>query len=437
MIKAAWGLVLSLAVSFAFAENRGVYSVLQGASDEQSVQLTVVHKKSEKLNFFALIGNQEYVPVTKEIAQRDFSDTAVTWMQFENLPKGFKAQFLIKNEEGRVLDRRPFHGLAKDPQQSRVAFVSCAAGYLYHQDIWLQFNNSNPDLVLFLGDNIYGDRPNVITKKPATPEQLWRLYVEGRALYDFYFRHELVPAIAIWDDHDFGTDDANETYPYAAESEAIFLSFFAQKATRNFARGPGVASYFTAFGMDFAMLDGRRFRTPETGPGAQVWGDAQLRWVNQKINSSLRPLWLVDGESFFGGYDEHSTNSDFPGDSERLVAMIHANPRAVGFLSGDLHFSEISDLEPSLLGYPSVEITSSSIHSITLPFFYKTWPNPRRRDATAEHNFVVLDIEPRPNGVIGRAISYNRFGQILFNQPIAFGRFQNSAKHRTSSSLAD
>lgn len=410
--------LIFFAVLTAQAADRGIYSVLQGATDLKSAQLTVLHRKTETLKFMAKIGQRTFKASQVDTNVQPFSEWAITRVQFQDLPSGFSGRILIQDTSGKTLDDRGFRSLDPAAKKARIAMLSCAAGYLYHGDIWQQLNDSNPDLVLFLGDNIYGDRPSLIVKKPADPEQLWSLYVGARQIYDFYFRKDLIPALATWDDHDFGTDDGNSEYQYAAESEEIFSSFFAQKSgvSTTFRRGPGISSAITAFGMDIVLLDGRRFRSATTGAGATGWGQAQLNWIQTQLKMSDRPLWLADGENFFAGYSDHSTNVMFPGEFEQLMAMVRGSKRLVGFISGDVHFSEISDLEPDLIGYPSVEVAASSMHSLTLPWLDKTWSNPRRRVANSSHNFVLMDVDAQPAVVKGTFTSVLRDGQAAFTE---------------------
>jgi hypothetical protein len=61
------------------------------------------------------------------------------------------------------------------------------------------------------------------------------------------------------------------------------------------------------------------------------------------------------------------------------------------FGSGDVHFSEVMEIEAAELGYPTFEIVSSSIHSYTFPGHENRFSNPRRRASTSSHNFVIFE----------------------------------------------
>ena len=99
----------------------------------------------------------------------------------------------------------------------KIAFGSCG-----HQDHPLPiFNNivaHQPDLFIFLGDNIYGD-----TKEMDTLRSKYKLLSEKTSFQNL---KENVEIIATWDDHDFGWNDIGRHYEFKEESKNIFLDFF-------------------------------------------------------------------------------------------------------------------------------------------------------------------------------------------------------------------
>ena len=84
---------------------------------------------------------------------------------------------------------------------TRIAFGSCS-----HQDkpqpIWNEVLASDPELFIFLGDNIYGDSDdtNVLSSKYQ------KLYQQA-GIQTLMATTEV---IATWDDHDYGRNDAGK-----------------------------------------------------------------------------------------------------------------------------------------------------------------------------------------------------------------------------------
>lgn len=418
-------LVFLVSVS-AMAQDLGRYSVLQGVTDETNVQFNVVHKLEDHLRFFAREGKTGaiHAPAEVKASHRPYSEWAVTRVTFRGLPRLMRGELLLEGNDGHLKEVRPFKLLNTSPGDVRIALVSCAAGYLHQPEIWRQLNAARIDLVLFLGDNVYADRPNLVTKRPADARQQWEQYIAARRTYEFFRRRELVPALATWDDHDFGKDDGDKYFEHAEAAREAFRDFWAQEqgVSPRLNAGPGIATAFESFGIQFVLLDDRSYRTREDEPNATGWGYEQKVWLQDIVNRGRGPLILANGEQFFGGYrGKYAVERSFPGDMAWMMDMLKAAGRATGFLSGDIHYSEFMELEPELVGQASVEITSSSMHSVTFPGQHLRFTNPRRRDATSAHNFILLDLNARGGAVTGQATSVGVDGRFLFQRNFRIG----------------
>jgi len=76
------------------------------------------------------------------------------------------------------------------------------------------------------------------------------------------------------------------------------------------------------------------------------------------------------------------------------------------------------NIEESWLGYKTMEITSSSIHSYTFPQWDNFKKNPRRINSksTAKHNFISMDLDSSNNKMVGSLKSLGHKGKIIFDQ---------------------
>jgi alkaline phosphatase D len=105
---------------------------------------------------------------------------------------------------------------------SRIAFGSCL-----HQDkpqrIWDAVLSAQPDLFLFLGDNIYGDTRDIT--------QLREQYTKLAAQPGFQRLKKSSRIFAVWDDHDYGENDAGASYPLKELSRQTFLEFWQEPRT--------------------------------------------------------------------------------------------------------------------------------------------------------------------------------------------------------------
>lgn len=106
--------------------------------------------------------------------------------------------------------------VAAEEPLSRISFGSCAKQDK-PQPIWDALVDGKPELFIFLGDNIYGDSPdmNVLQAK----------YEQLNQQPGFIKLKSLCPVVATWDDHDYGKDDSGAEFEMREESQQVFLDF--------------------------------------------------------------------------------------------------------------------------------------------------------------------------------------------------------------------
>ena len=115
--------------------------------------------------------------------------------------------------------QKPIKSNIKAQNSFKIAFGSCS-----HQDknqnILYKVIDQNPDLFIYLGDNIYGDTRNMTVLK----EKYNRLGSKP----EFKALKNSTKVLATWDDHDFGENDAGRHYPFKKESKEVFLDFWGE-----------------------------------------------------------------------------------------------------------------------------------------------------------------------------------------------------------------
>ena len=102
------------------------------------------------------------------------------------------------------------------------------------QPIWTAVLEAEPDLFVFLGDNVYADTEDMDVLR----EEYARL---GRDP-GFVRLRESVPLMATWDDHDYGADDAGNWYPMRDSSQQVFMDFWGVPSDDPMRGRPGVYS---------------------------------------------------------------------------------------------------------------------------------------------------------------------------------------------------
>ena len=98
------------------------------------------------------------------------------------------------------------------PPLTRIAFGSCA-DQEKPQPIWDAVLGYKPDLFIFAGDNVYGDLRN--GREVPEPERMASLreaYATAAQIPGFREVRRTIPHLAIWDDHDYGQNDAGAEF---------------------------------------------------------------------------------------------------------------------------------------------------------------------------------------------------------------------------------
>jgi alkaline phosphatase D len=364
------------------------FSILQGFTDTTTTQFTVDVPKTQTL-YYEVIDSEtakKFSPVQMTSATRDKSEWRVDKIMFNELYLGGKFQLIVRDEKNKVLDTREFATLDINAASARIALISCTRVESSAQKaMWQLVEASQPDLMFFLGDNVYGDLISVI----HGPDFLWKRYIDTRAKLRIYHTKKLIPAFSIWDDHDFGHNNVKGDYKYKAENTVTFNAFYAQEVmSSNFAKGPGVSSVFRGYGHKFVFLDGRSYRgLPSATHEKGFMGDEQMAWLQNELSGSAEPAVISSGSQFFGRGDSYKDHA--PEELEDFCKMLSSLSNPCIFTSGDVHFSEISHT-PNLLDYNSFELTSSCLHSSCDP---KLPNNPNRIQGVLKENFMILEVQ--------------------------------------------
>ncbi len=290
-----------------------------------------------------------------------------------------------------------------EPLVTKIAFGSC--GSQNHElPIFNLVAEHNPDVFIFLGDNIYGDTKNMDTLKAK--------YQKLGSKKSFQNLSKNTQIIATWDDHDYGWNDAGKEYPFKEESKDIFLSFFNEPTTSTRRDHKGIYhSYEYDFGakkLQIILLDGRTFRdklkpynnefdndnrygfygkgyAPYTNSDSTLLGETQWKWLEKQLTKPADIRLIGSGTQFGIEWNGYEAWANFPHEQKRMLNLIEkTNASGVMFLTGDVHYSEISKLETNF--YPIYDFTSSGLSS--------TWhfatPNENRIEGPVMDNHFGL-----------------------------------------------
>ena len=253
----------------------------------------------------------------------------------------FIALFLLTScEENQSIEN------IKDPNVYSIGFGSCLTQER-SMPIFNSIKAEDYDLFLMLGDNVYGDseREDLLELREA-----YDLQRQNFDSFNFDFPFE-----AIWDDHDYGLNDAGKEYAYKEDAEQLFLDFWNVPQDDIRRTRPGL--YFEwiedieGITVQMLFLDTRFFRDallptdergapgkerylPQTDTSTSMLGDVQWSWLEQKMASEVDHRVIVSSIQFLAmghGWEAWKT---MPHERQRLIDLIDTSSSdSVLFLS--------------------------------------------------------------------------------------------------------
>jgi alkaline phosphatase D len=286
-----------------------------------------------------------------------------------------------------------------------IALGSCAKESR-PQPIWESVLATDPDLFLFLGDNIYADTLDM---------QVMRDKYQKLANIDGFKKLKAaMPILATWDDHDYGLNDAGEEYEKREESQQIFLEFWggADDPARTERKGIYHAEIYGEPGkrVQVIMLDTRYHRSPLKrvtanhpngynpyapleDPNATFLGEKQWEWLSEQLEKDAEVRIIGSSIQFIPEDHWFEKWANLPFERQRMFKLI-ARKKANGviFVSGDRHLAEISMEWPEGY-YPIYDLTSSGLNMGS-----KRWRAPEENQhrigtMTWGNNFGLIEID--------------------------------------------
>lgn len=309
-----------------------------------------------------------------------------------------------------IVDEREFSALDLRATKTTFATMSCMADDWRFEEvidpIWERLRQAKPDFLIMSGDVVYVDSFAFVERKKASEQDLWQRYIDSLNRMPLSHFRRLIPVLASWDDHDFGTNDGDRDFISKDPALRVFKAFFGGRDLVGvFENGPGgVATRFTGFGQNFVLMDNRFFRQANKEQKRQEtfghWGEKQHLWMVREIESRALPTWIVNGNQIFNGKQldfKEALEANHPANYSRLLEDLKKAKAPVAFISGDIHFSEVMRIPAERLGFETYELTSSAMHSYT----GEGWENPLRLPgaSTIEFNYLLVTSEVQ-NGAL-------------------------------------
>ena len=223
------------------------------------------------------------------------------------------------------------------------AFSSCARTGSEH-DVFDTIRRRDPAFFLHLGDMHY---VNISRDDPRLFRAAWDTVLASSAQGALY---RSVPLAYVWDDHDFGPNDADARTPSRAAARRVYREYAPHYPLP---AGEGNAAICQAFSIGrarFIMTDLRSERSPKNargGPGKTMLGAAQKEWFKSELAAASRShavvFWASSGP-WIGAEDSGDGWAAYADERREIANFIAQNGiQNLIILCGDAHMLAADD----------------------------------------------------------------------------------------------
>jgi alkaline phosphatase D len=235
--------------------------------------------------------------------------------------------------------------------------------------------------LLWLGDNWYTREVDY-----SSEWGLWYRAHKDRKFAVMQGILKAMPHLAIWDDHDYGPNDANGSYILKEASRKVFQKYWANPSYGE--NGQGIYTQYSYSDVDFFMLDDRWWRSSEAladsingvpNTDKTMLGRQQMTWLKNALMYSRATFKIIAvGSQVLNPASPYDKLRDYKAEYNELMSFLDRYKiRGVLFLTGDRHHTEIIKVDrPG--SYPLYDITVSPFTSGQYPFSGPEKDNPYR-----------------------------------------------------------
>ena len=287
--------------------------------------------------------------------------------------------------------------------------------YLYSFQIFSTMESRPADFMLWMGDHVYMLKPWQWNSKDA----MINAYANQRSQLKLESFMKSRPQYAIWDDHDYGPNNAGAEFFNKKTARLVFKEMWTNQLQAN--DSEGIYFSFKHKEAEFFMLDVRYFKIADS----QLLGDKQMNWLLKELKKSdAKFKFIVSGVQVLcdGGYENFRK---YPVEFSQLMNFISENKiEGILFTSGDVHYTEASCVERTN-EYPLYDFTMSPLTSFPINYLSTNY---NRIEGTKfnTYNFGEISFSGEESNRCCDIKSLNIRGETLWS----FRIFENDLKYK-------
>ena len=331
-----------------------------GYSELSEVQIWLQSKEKANMSIRYWKVDRSDSSMTSESVKTIENEDFTAKVSLKNLNPGTQYEYAVLQNGREVLLDYPCRfktqelwQYRKDPEAFRLALGSCVYvnekefdrpgdGYGGEYQVFESIRSLEPDLMLWLGDNTYYREADAFTWAGMLHRN-----THTRSLKEMQALLAGTHNYAIWDDHDYGLNDAVGSWIHKDRAKEAFELFWANNGFGN-SELDGISSNFYFSDVQFFLLDNRWFRTPKyESSGRTMLGSQQIEWLISGLKASKAQYKFVAvGGQMLNSALVYENFSNFPEERDYLLRRLsEENIRGLVFLTGDRHHSEFSILK--------------------------------------------------------------------------------------------
>ena len=296
-----------------------------------------------------------------------------------------------------------------------IAFGSCHKVNDPNSDLILaSITDQNPDAFIWLGDIVYG--------KDGNPKHLSKRFQKLKSKSSYQNLLQSTAVYGIWDDHDYGLNNAGRDYQHKERSRADLFAFLnIPEKNPAYQRNGAYQSYDLTQKIKLILLDNRYFKSeyapkPYNDPypldyEGTILGKQQWEWLENLLKNSTADIHIIaSGIQVLSPNHRFEKWQNYPEEYNRLISLLQTyrikNPIVI---SGDRHMSELSQKD---IGYTVLyDATASGMTEALTNNLSESNPY-RIGQAIGVNNFGVLSLNWE-NRSVGFSF-HDVYGETLF-----------------------
>ena len=222
----------------------------------------------------------------------------------------------------------------------KVAFGNCCQTGS-ESELFLDILEKDPLMFIHTGDFHY---ENIQTNDPASFRNAYKKVMASTTQSALY---QNTPVAYMWDDHDYGGNNTDESSPSAEAAQAMYRHCVPHHELEN--EHGAIYHSFVIGRVKFVMTDNRSYRDPVTKPDTSektMLGAEQKAWLLQELltgkQENVLTVW-VNSVPWISSWDL-DTWAGFSNERREISNFIEANEiKNIAMIGGDAHILAIDD----------------------------------------------------------------------------------------------